>query len=130
MHQNKVVVKNAIYQAGYLSDLRFYGNDDDIQLLIDKINEFDARYTLSLYIKSSISLTGDKVQKLFEVLKNRTLDMFWIQIDLNKEETRVVLDFLSSPDSNYSKYFMKMESEDVAEALSAIQNKFSFIALV
>ena len=113
MHQNKVIVNNAIYQAGYLSDLKFYGDDDDIQLLIDKINEFDARYTLSLYIKSSISLTGDKIQKLFEVLKNRTLDMFWIQKYLNKEETRVVLDFLSSPDSNYSKYVMGMEGEDV-----------------
>ena len=103
-NQNKVVVTSVVDQFGYLTSFSYYGKDDDIQLLIDKINEFGSRQSLSLFIMTKISFTGKKFEKLLKVLQNRTLNMFWIHNYLGRQETRVVLDFLTSPNAHYLKY--------------------------
>ena len=116
-----------ITQAGYLAKFYFYGEDDDVELLIDKINEFDPRYTLSLFIMTEISFINDKIKELMKALENRTIDMFWIDNYIDREETKVVLDFLSSPKVSYTKYSLDIDTEDVVDALNVLKNRYSFI---
>ena len=120
------MVKNIINQSNYLAEFRYYGEDDEVNLLVDKLKEFNTRHTLILYFKSRISFTGDKINGLFKALQNRKLQKISIGHYLDREETRLVLDFLSSPDVSYSKYYLAIDTEDAFEALKAVQNRFLF----
>ena len=75
-----------------------------------------------------MSLTEDQEKRFLKSLENRTIDKLSILYSLSKQEAKIFLEFLNSPDTNYSKFSIILnESDDVIEALKAIKNRYSFI---
>ena len=63
-------------------------------------------------------------KQLLKALHNRRIHEFKITKYLNKQEAKVVINFLNSPDVNYAKYDIRFEdTDDVIGALKAIENR-------
>ena len=128
-YQNKVVWQNLINESGYRPTLYYYGaEDDDIELLISKINRIGDRLFFNVFFESKIWFSSDKAKELIKSIENKKT--WGLIIDthyMDKEEAKVVLSFLSWPQSTYSKFILKFaDTDDVTEALKAIQNRYSF----
>ena len=120
---------NCITRAGYLAILMYYGKGDkDVQLLIDMINNVDPSYRLFVSIKSEICFTRKKSKQLLKALHNKLINQLKISNKyLSKSESKVILDFLNSPEANYDAFDLQFEdTEHVTEALRAVENRYSF----
>ena len=123
------MLRNYIDQSSYSAEFIYLGQkDDDVKLLIDKINKHDVRNRLNVYIWERIFFTENSGKQLLKALHNRRIHEFKITKYLNRQEAKVVINFLNSPDVTYAKYDIRFEdTDDVIGALKAIENKFSFI---
>ena len=125
----KVVFTNLINQAGYLIQICYFGEEDaDIELLINKINDIDEKHFFNLNIMTEMSFTSDKAKELIKLLEKRCIEYFSIEGQyLDKEEAKVILDFLNSPDATYFQISLAFsDTNDVTEALRAIRDRYSF----
>ena len=120
---------NFVTGAGYLVDFVYYGEKDkDIQLYIDKIKNFDPSFGLRIFIESKIHFKNMRLKQLFEALKNKLIKRISISDHcLNNDQSRIVLDFLNSPEADYTSFVLQFkDAENVTEALRAVENRYSF----
>ena len=92
------------------------------------INDLDLSYRFNIFIESEICYTRKKPKQLLKALLNKLI--FRLKFSnhyLNKSQSKVILDFLSSPEANYDSFDLKFEDTDtVTEALQTVENRYSF----
>ena len=118
-------MSNTINQGGYSPNLYYFGQEDnDVELLINKINEIDNRYFFSM-ILYDISFTGEKAKELMKLIETRKIEFISLdRLFIGKKEVKVLLDYLHSPSATYFGFIVNFSNiEDVTEALRAIKSK-------
>ena len=78
--QSKIVALNRV-SGGYLMTIEFQSKEDkDIQILIDRINDFDSSFRFRIKILSQISFTKYRAKKLLKALLNKRIS----RLDISK----------------------------------------------
>ena len=92
------------------------------------IKNLDPSYRFSIYIQSETCFTDSKLTELLKVLQNRSIKRIAIPNQcLSKDQTKIVLEFLHSPEARYGSFVLQFEDpEDVTIALKAVENRCSF----
>ena len=92
------------------------------------INDLDPSCWFNILIETEIDYTKSIPKKLLKALLNKRIVRFKFSKNyLNKDQGRVVLDFLNSSEANYSSFILQFEdTEYVVEALKAVESRYLF----
>ena len=89
-----------------MASFKYYGKEDkDIEQLIKMINDLDSSHKLSVFIESETCFTKSIPKQLLKALHNKLIKRFKISNRyLNENQSKVILDFLNSPEVDYNSF--------------------------